>query len=160
MASMSSYLNKQLSRKWCLNFLIFPGLIILGLLAACGERTSEHGHIINSSELNSIKIGETTRTDIINILGQPSFNGAFDTKTLYYSSQRMEEPVAGIKTTKTRNLYVFRVDNDDKLTEFNIIDENSGVKVTHIDEKTPTPGSSFGVFEQMFLNVKRRQGKN
>ena len=29
--------------------------------------------------------------------------------------------------------------------------------IAHIDEKTPTPGDTFGVFEQIFSNIRRGQ---
>ena len=45
------------------------GIFCLGFLAGCGERISEHGHVINQAELDSIKIGQTNRSDIISMLG-------------------------------------------------------------------------------------------
>ena len=54
--------------------------------------------------------------DIMAALGQPSFEGAFDSRKLYYVSQVMEAPVAGINTTKTRTIYAF---NFDRITFFN-----------------------------------------
>ena len=47
----------------------------LGLAAAtgCGDRISSHGHTVNENELKKINIGTTTRADILDILGKPSF---------------------------------------------------------------------------------------
>ena len=83
------------------------GVFCFGILGGCGERISEHGHIINQVELDTIEIGRTKRSDILTALGRPSFEGAFDSQKLYYVSQVMEAPVAGINTTKTRTIYVF-----------------------------------------------------
>ena len=133
------------------------GLFCLGILAGCGERISEHGHMINQAELNAIEIGQTNRADIIDMLGRPSFEGAFDSQKIYYSSQVMEQPVAGIKKTKSRVIYAFSFDANNNLQEIDLIDEKSGINVAHIDAKTPTPGNTFGVIDQIFANLKRRQ---
>ena len=133
------------------------GIFCLGFLAGCGERISEHGHIIDQGEMDTIKIGQTNRADIIGMLGRPSFEGAFDSQKIYYPSQIMELRVAGIKKTKSRVIYAFSFDTNNTLQKIDLIDEKSGLNVTHIDAKTPTPGDTFGVFEQIFSNIKRRQ---
>ena len=133
------------------------GIFCLGFLAGCGERISEHGHIINQAEMDIIKIGQTNRADIVNMLGRPSFEGAFDSRKIYYASQIMEQPIAGINKTKSRVIYAFSFDTNNTLQEIDLIDEKSGLDVAHIDAKTPTPGDTFGVVEQIFLNLKRRQ---
>ena len=133
------------------------GIFCLGFLAGCGERISEHGHIIDQGEMDTIKIGQTNRADIIGMLGRPSFEGAFDSQKIYYASQIMELRVAGIKKTKSRVIYAFSFDTNNTLQKIDLIDEKSGLNVTHIDAKTPTPGDTFGVIEQIFSNIKRRQ---
>ena len=133
------------------------GIFCLGFLAGCGERISEHGHIITQTEMDTIKIGQTNRAEIIDMLGRPSFEGAFDDRKIFYASQIMELQVAGINKTKSRVIYAFSFDADNNLQEIDLIDEKTGLNVTHIEAKTPTPGDTFGVVEQIFLNIKRRQ---
>ena len=133
------------------------GIFCLGFLAGCGERISEHGHVIDQTEMDTIKIGQTNRAEIIDMLGRPSFEGAFDDRKIYYASQIMELQVAGINKTKSRVIYAFSFDADNNLQEIDLIDEKTGLNVTHIEAKTPTPGDTFGVVEQIFLNIKRRQ---
>ena len=132
------------------------GIFCLGFQAGCGERISEHGHVINQAELVTIKIGQTNRADIIGMLGRPSFEGAFDSRKIYYASQIMELQVAGINKTKSRVIYAFSFDTNNNLQKIDLIDEKSGLNVTHIDAKTPTPGDTFNAVEQIFLNLKRR----
>ena len=131
-------------------------IFCIGVLAGCGERISEHGHVINQAEMNTIKIGQTNRADIIGMLGRPSFEGAFDSRKIYYASQIMELQVAGINKTKSRVIYAFLFDANNNLQKIDLIDEKSGLNVAHIDAKTPTPGDTFNAVEQIFLNLKRR----
>ena len=133
------------------------GLLCFGLIGGCGERISEHGHTITQVELDTIKIGKSKRADVLGRLGQPSFEGAFDSQKLYYVSQIMEAPVAGITTTKARTIYTFTFDNDNLLQSIQVTDKESGKMVSHIDEKTPTPGSTYGVLDQVFSNIRRGQ---
>ena len=133
------------------------GIFCLGFLAGCGERISEHGHVINQAEMGAIKIGQTSRADIIDLLGRPSFEGAFDSRKIYYASQVMELQVAGINKTKSRVIYAFSFDTNNSLQKIDLIDEKSGLNVAHIDSKTPTTGDTLGFVEQIFLNLKRRQ---
>ena len=69
----------------------------------------------------------------------------------------MEAPVAGIATTKARTIYTFTFNDADLLQSIDLTDKESGVVVAHIDEKTPTPGDTYGVLEQILSNVRRGQ---
>ena len=140
--------------------LFFVTSLGLAALGACGDRVSSHGHIINENELKQINIGTTTKEDILDMLGQPSFDGAFDTQKLYYSSQVMLQPVASAKQTQQRFVYIFTFNDNNILDSIDLINKEHGLQIVHIDDKTPTPGDTFGVLEQVFSNLKRRQSED
>jgi hypothetical protein len=54
-------------------------------------------------------------------------------------------------------IYAFSFDTNNTLQEIDLIDEKSGLNVAHIGSKTPIPGNTFGVAEQIFSNLKRQQ---
>jgi len=137
--------------------LFFVASLGLAAVGGCGDRISSHGHIINENELKQINIGTTTRADILDMLGQPSFKGAFDTQKLYYSSQVMLQPVASTKQTQKRIIYIFTLDDKNMLQSIDLINKEDGLQIAHIDDKTPTPGDTFGILEQVFSNLKRRK---
>ena len=89
------------------------------------------------------------------MLGQPSFKGAFDTQKLYYSSQVMLQPVASTKQTHKRIVYIFTLNAQNILQSIDVKNKEDGFQIAHIDEKTPTPGDTFGILEQVFSNLKR-----
>ena len=141
-----------------LRFIIFFAFSFgLATLGGCGDRISSHGHIINENELKQINIGTTTRANILDMLGQPSFKGAFDKRKLYYSSQIMLQPVASTKQTQKRIIYVFTLNDENILQSIDLINKEDGFQIAHIDDKTPTPGDTFGILKQVFSNLKRRQ---
>ena len=147
----------KLGQSRVLSFALFC-LASLGLAAmsGCGDRISSHGHVINESELKQITIGTTTKADIVQLLGQPSFAGAFDTQKLYYSSQVMLQPVASVKQTQRRVIYIFTLNKNNILESIDLVDKDDGLKIAHIDDKTPTPGDTFGTLEQAFTNIRRQ----
>ena len=132
------------------------GMVLMSL-AACESRISTHGHSIDEAELAKIELGKSKKSDLIFILGKPSFDGAFGSGKSYYVSQTMEEPVAGINETTSRTIVMFTIDNDDIIRAVDVLDETSGVSIVHINEKTPTPGNTYGAIDQLFKNLKRRR---
>jgi len=134
-------------------------LAVLIGLGGCESRVFNHGHSIDEVELNAIKIGESTRIDLLSTLGKPSFEGAFRSDKIYYVSQFMIEPPAGRKATETRQLFAFTFNENDVVTAVDMFDEATGKLVLHLDEKTPTPGDNLGVIDQIFSNLKRRRAQ-
>ena len=147
----------KLGQSQVLSFALFC-LASLGLAAmsGCGDRISSHGHVINESELKQITIGTTTKADIVQLLGQPSFAGAFETKKLYYSSQVMLQPVASFKQTQRRIIYIFPLNKNNVLEAIDLVNKDDGLTIAHIDDKTPTPGDTFGILDQVFTNMRRQ----
>ena len=147
----------KLGQSRVLNFaLICLANLGLAAMSGCGDRISSHGHVIHESELKQITIGTTTKADIVQLLGQPSFAGAFDTQKLYYSSQVMLQPVASVKKTQRRVIYIFTLNINNVLESIDLVDKDDGFTIAHIDDKTPTPGDTFGILEQVFTNVRRQ----
>lgn len=147
----------KLGQYQLLTFALFCAASLgLAAMSGCGDRVSSHGHVINESELKQITIGTTTKADILQLLGQPSFAGAFDSQKLYFSSQVMLQPVASVKQTQRRIIYIFTLNKDNVLEAIDIVNKDDGLTIAHIDDKTPTPGDTFGVLDQVFTNMRRQ----
>ena len=147
----------KLGQSRVLSFALFcVASLGLAAMSGCGDRISSHGHVINESELKQITIGTTTKADIVQLLGQPSFAGAFDTQKLYYSSQVMLQPVASVKQTRRRIIYIFTLNKNNVLEAIDIVNKDDGLTIAHIDDKTPTPGDTFGILDQVFTNMRRQ----
>ena len=125
-------------------------------LAACESSIAPHGHGVDSSELDKIVPGETTRADLQAILGKPSFEGAFDSGKVYYLSEIMIEPPGGRKRISARSMIIISLDETDFVSGIEVRDESSGNTIAYLDEKSPTPGDNFGVAEQIFSTLRRK----
>ena len=125
-------------------------------IASCESRISSHGHAVDATELNQIIPGETRLADIQAILGRPSFEGAFESGKVYYISEVMVEPPGGRKRASERTLIVISLTSEDIVSAIEVRDETSGNTIAYLDKRSPTPGDTFGVAEQLFSTLRRK----
>ena len=131
-------------------------LILMVVVSACEAVTSTHGRLIEPAELDRLELGATTQAETIAILGPPSFEGAFNSGRLYYNNQRMAKRVGGETLTIERELMIFIFDNNDRLQGIEIRDKNSDKKIVKLESKTPTPGDTVTIIDQIFSNLRRK----
>ena len=138
---------------------LFSALICLGLLLGlqgCESQVTSHGNLIEASQLNKLKIGTTQREDVLILFGPASFEGAFNNNRLYYNNQKMEAPIAGRTQTIERELVVLSFDVNNILEYIEISDKSTDKEIVKLDAKTPTPGDTLTVVDQLFTNLRRR----
>jgi len=125
-------------------------------LVACSSVVTSHGNTLDPVKLARIEPGKSRMIEVEALFGRPSVDGAFDSGKAYYIAQIMEEPPGGKKTPINRTIVSFSFNDKGIVTAVDITDEATGRNVFHIDEKTPTPGDTFGILEQIFSNVSKR----
>lgn len=138
---------------------LFSALICLGLflgLQGCESQVTSHGNLIEASQLNKLEIGTTRREDVMILFGPASFEGAFNNNRLYYNNQKMEAPIAGRTQTIERELVVLSFDINNILESIEIRDKSTDQEIVKLDAKTPTPGDTLTVVDQLFTNLRRR----
>ena len=138
---------------------LFSALICLGLflgLQGCESQVTSHGNLIEASQLNKLEIGTTRREDVLILFGPASFEGAFNNNRLYYNNQKMEAPLAGRTQTIERELVVLSFDINNILESIEIRDKYTDQEIVKLDAKTPTPGDTLTVVDQLFTNIRRR----
>jgi outer membrane protein assembly factor BamE (lipoprotein component of BamABCDE complex) len=138
---------------------LFSALICLGLflgLQGCESQVTSHGNLIEASQLNKLEIGTTRREDVMILFGPASFEGAFNNNRLYYNNQKMEAPIAGRTQTIERELFVLSFDVNNILESIEIRDKSTDQEIVKLDAKTPTPGDTLTVVDQLFNNLRRR----
>ena len=67
----------------------------------------------------------------------------------------MIEPPGGRKRASARTLIVISLEND-IVRDIEVRDETSGKTIAYLDERSPTPGDTFGVTEQIFSTLRRK----
>ena len=138
---------------------LFSTLICFGLflgLQGCESQVTSHGNLIEASQLNKLKIGTTQREDVLILFGPASFEGAFNNNRLYYNNQKMEAPIAGRTQTIERELVVLSFDVNNILEYIEIRNKSTDQEIVKLDAKTPTPGDTLTIVDQLFTNLRRR----
>ena len=140
-----------------MRFLMRPVIILFLaiLLTACESTVTTHGRLVEQADLNKLELGKTTRAETLSILGKPSFEGAFQSGRLYYNNQKMEQKVAGETSTIDRQLIVLTFDQSNTLQLIEIRDKNTDKEIVKLDSKTPTPGDTLTLIDQIFTNLRR-----
>ena len=136
--------------------ILFTSVLLLTGLQACESQVTTHGNLIEIEELNKVEIGKTSRRDALFLLGPPSFEGAFDSSRLYYNNQKMEAAIAGRTQTIERELIVLIFDDSNTLYSIEIRDKTTDKEIVKLEYKTPSPGNTLSVVNQLFSNLRRR----
>jgi outer membrane protein assembly factor BamE (lipoprotein component of BamABCDE complex) len=135
------------------------GLTAIALTAlvsgGCSSRVYNHGNQLDPLSLSKVEPGKTRLIEVEALFGKPSATGAFDSGKVYYITQIMEEKPGARKETINRTIVAFSYNDTGLITAIDITDEQTGRTIFHRDEKTPTPGNTYGILEQMFRNVQR-----
>ena len=130
-------------------------LTVAAVVTACESTVTTHGRLVEQTDLNKLELGKTTRTETLSILGRPSFEGAFQSGRLYYNNQKMEQKVAGTTSTIDRQLIILTFDESSTLQELEIRDKNTDQEIVKLEAKTPTPGDTLTLIDQIFSNLRR-----
>lgn len=128
------------------------------LLTGCESVVSQHGNTLDPVALARIEPGKSRLIEVEALFGKPSARGAFDSGKIYYVSQIMEEKPGNRNVPIERTVVAFGYNESGMITSIDIIDDSTGRVIFHRDEKTPTPGDTFGVLEQIFRNISRPGG--
>ena len=131
-------------------------LILMITLSACEAITTTHGRLIEPAELDRLELGASTQAETIAILGPPSFEGAFNSGRLYYNNQKMEKRVGGETLTIERELMILIFGSNNRLQGIEIRDKTSDKKIVKLESKTPTPGDTVTIVDQIFSNLRRK----
>ena len=135
---------------------LFFLFILMIVVSACEAITTTHGRLIEPAELDRLELGVTTQAETIAILGPPSFEGAFNSGRLYYNNQKMGKRVGGETLTIERELIVLIYNSDDRLEGVEMRDKNSDKEIVKLEAKTPTPGNTLTIVDQLFSNLRRK----
>lgn len=120
-------------------------------ISACAETVNTRGQIILPSRLAQIQPGQTTRDDVVQLLGSPSTQGTMNDERWYYISSSVGTRAFQPHELKSRQIVIIDFDPQTnvvaKVTQKN---EKDGKEITPEEVTTKTHGQSLGIVEQMF----------
>lgn len=111
------------------------------------------GSIIEKNDIAALKVGSTSKSDVIDILGSPTTYATFDNNNwIYISMMTHLVPLSypGIKKQKVLSLYF---NDSGTLTKIQELDKKDAKNVSMVSEVTPTPGTKTNFFQQLLGNI-------
>jgi len=129
-------------------------LLALFNISACTAVTAERGSFLQDYQVEEVKVGESSRSDVLRLIGSPTTQSTFDNDIWYYIGQKTEK--RGILDSKVVDERIIVVSfNDEGIVES--IKEAAGdrVDIPYSRTKTPTHGNELTLTQQLLGNMGR-----
>jgi outer membrane protein assembly factor BamE (lipoprotein component of BamABCDE complex) len=146
----------NISRKW--RGLRPAVLLSAVMLTGCSISEDQRGNLPDPEKLAQLQPGNTTKEQVVRILGSPSSASTFDDNVWYYISRRVKQVAFFSPTVLDQQVYI--VDFDDKgvvrdVGHKTLADSRS---ISPAPGATPAPGRELSFMEQLLGNVGRFGG--
>nr|WP_048855711.1 outer membrane protein assembly factor BamE [Komagataeibacter xylinus] len=117
--------------------------------------TIQRGSLVEADDYNKLKIGETTRSDVMDAMGSPTGRATFDDNTwLYVSMKQVIVPIS-FPRVRRQEVVVLTFDQDGILRNLRTLHKDDARYVSMAPGKTPTPGTKINIMQQILGNVGR-----
>ncbi len=139
------------------NNILFRGLLSLlciFLFGACAPTVSQRGNMVEDFQIEQVKAGIHTKTDVLRILGSPTVEAPFKENKWYYIGQTAEK--RGVLDPEITEERIVAVTFDKQNTVLSVDDvetERTDLPVSR--DATPTHGNDITVLQQLIGNLGR-----
>lgn len=130
-------------------------LFALPLLTACTPTVETHGHSLDEEQIAKIKPGNTSRQEVLQLMGSPSSLSNFDDKAWYYVSQRTEKRSFYQEGVIDQEVVTISFGDGDRVTSIDRHGLDQVASIDPVDRVTPTAGSSPTIIQQLIGNIGR-----
>lgn len=131
-------------------------LAIAAPLAACTPTTSTHGFQVVEAKPEDVKVGEDTKSTVLERLGSPSAVSTFEPNIWFYVTQATERKAYFKPKTTARDVVAVSFDKTtEKVVSVNKHGMEDGKVLAFNDRETPTRGRELSILEQLLGNVGR-----
>ena len=129
-------------------------IFIFLFLANCSEKISYSGKLLNQEELKNINF--KNKENLINQLGYPSYIDPVENKFYYFSEKSSKKSIFN-KEIKYSYVFVFQMDNNDKIIESKAYDTKNIKSIKFSNDKTSNDIIQRGLLEKIFGGVGTQQ---
>ncbi len=140
------------------NFLIrfICYLVILTLIYNCSPRISRHGNIFSDDELKILKNAKLNKSEIIEILGQPSTKSTFSDNIWYYIFFIQKEKAYFQVRNSGNKVLKIKFNEKQNVETFDIIKNDTSVKINTVKVDTANPIFERGLVKELLDSFVRR----
>ena len=121
-------------------FIRLFGLLIAFSISACSPTVSSHGTFVQQDDLEQIKHGESTRENVVSILGSPILVSTVDDKIWYYIGRQTEQVSFFEPTLVKQEAVEIVFDDAGVVSNVKTMDVADAIDISPVDRETPTHG--------------------
>lgn len=124
--------------------------------SACTPLTSYSGFQAIEAKPADMKVGEDSKSTLMEKLGSPSAVSTFDPNTWYYISQTTDRVAFYMPRVIKRDVVAIKFNQaDEKVASVNTYTLKDGKVIAYNGRETPTRGREMTILEQLLGNVGR-----
>lgn len=124
---------------------------------ACTPTVDLRGNRAEPENLQSVRVGSTSKQEVARILGSPSNVSTFDNNIWYYISKREERFAFFQPEVKQQEVVEIRFDDTGTVQQVYRYDQQDARDVEMVSRKTPTRGAEPGFFRSMWETFTRQR---
>jgi len=128
--------------------------MVLMMVAACAPTETTRGNFLFVEDVQTIKPMETSKNDVLNLLGTPTSTAVFDDKTWYYVGLKTEKESFFDEKVVERQIYKLTFTDDNLVQSVSRVDDEA-LDVPLASRVTPTSGNEVTFLQQMLGNLGR-----
>jgi outer membrane protein assembly factor BamE (lipoprotein component of BamABCDE complex) len=134
---------------------IFAVFAISAALSACSPNVESRGHVAEMEAYTQIKVGETTRDQVLQTFGSPSTTASFGQETWYYVTAKKESFAFFKPEITDQNVVRVAFNTDGTVAAVEKFDKSSMQEIAITKRETATEGQELTFIEQLLGNVGR-----
>ena len=130
-------------------------LVVAAGLVACSPTVDVRGNLPDQEVVETIKVGQSTKEIVQELLGTPSTIATTDKEVWYYIGEKTETVAFFSPTVLDRKVLEIRFDQNARVSQVAQYGLKDGKEVSLVDRETPTKGRELGFVEQLIGNIGR-----
>jgi len=131
-------------------------IFVFTLIYNCSPRISRHGNIFSDDELKILQTTRLNKSEIIQILGQPSTKSTFSDNIWYYIFFiQKEKAYFQVKNSRNKVLKI-KFDDNQNVETYNIIKNNQSIKIKTVKVDSDTSVFNRGIARELLDSFIRR----
>lgn len=125
------------------------------ILSSCSPKVENRGYVKQVDWKDAVKVGQTTKQEVLDQFGSPSAKSTFGPETWYYVSSR-KESVGFLKPEIVEQETAdITFDYAGVVRDVHIYNKDDGRKIDLVKRTTPTEGHSLSFIDQTLGNLGR-----
>ncbi|MEM7072059.1 MAG: outer membrane protein assembly factor BamE [Pseudomonadota bacterium] len=152
---MMNRVHRQMTAQWRRIMVRMAMLAAIVGVASCQPYDHLHGQLPRPYQLELLVVDESTRSDVVEILGSPSTLANFDENTWYYMGIKTRRWAFLDEEILEMRVHALTFNEQDILVSHLEYDENDLRQINFSTDETPTSGRDLTIIQQILGNFGR-----